>query len=282
MADLQMYADHFLNEFLNEAILGVSYEVHRSLTKRTLFLDENGSDEDDTKYKIVVENGLDIFGQAIGGSKKHVECLCPNCNRNMAASRFAPHLEKCMGMGRNSSRIASQRIANSGKFASSMNDTLGTEDDLDDVNDADWFVACESSTSTRKSKKRKADRSNGLARTSKSKNSPKSGPSHSSSQSDLKLHARRADHNDNIRILNVRHNPDSSNKRNENINQTISLWQQHINATLSGHDGNGSKSLMGVAPASGIVKKSKKTTKHSHSKKNKKRQISSQQSIGLS
>ena len=47
------------------------------------------------------------------GSKKPAECVCPNCQRNMAASRFAPHLEKCMGMGRNSSRLASRRIATS-------------------------------------------------------------------------------------------------------------------------------------------------------------------------
>ncbi len=40
------------------------------------------------------------------------ECACPNCGRNLAATRFAPHLEKCMGMGRNSSRVASRRIAN--------------------------------------------------------------------------------------------------------------------------------------------------------------------------
>ena len=42
-------------------------------------------------------------------TKKQLECVCPNCQRNLAASRFAPHLEKCMGMGRNSSRIASRR-----------------------------------------------------------------------------------------------------------------------------------------------------------------------------
>lgn len=38
--------------------------------------------------------------------------MCPNCDRSLAAVRFAPHLEKCMGMGRNSSRIATRRIAN--------------------------------------------------------------------------------------------------------------------------------------------------------------------------
>ena len=94
---------------------------------------------------------LDVFGQAVSTStgvpalKKQCECVCPNCQRNLAASRFAPHLEKvrhyihctiagamqlvrgmvkvlslylffqCMGMGRNSSRIASRRLATSTK-----------------------------------------------------------------------------------------------------------------------------------------------------------------------
>jgi hypothetical protein len=40
------------------------------------------------------------------------ECVCPSCERNVAAIRFAPHLEKCMGMGRHSSRVATRRIAN--------------------------------------------------------------------------------------------------------------------------------------------------------------------------
>lgn len=57
--------------------------------------------------EIVNESGLDVFGQL--PAKKQYECICPNCDRNLAASRFAPHLEKCMGMGRNSSRIASRR-----------------------------------------------------------------------------------------------------------------------------------------------------------------------------
>jgi uncharacterized protein (DUF983 family) len=57
--------------------------------------------------EIVDQLGLDVFGH--GPGKRAMECICPNCGRNMAASRFAPHLEKCMGMGRNSSRIASRR-----------------------------------------------------------------------------------------------------------------------------------------------------------------------------
>ena len=50
---------------------------------------------------------MPIYGKNL--KKSSLECTCPNCQRNLAVSRFAPHLEKCMGMGRNSSRIASRR-----------------------------------------------------------------------------------------------------------------------------------------------------------------------------
>lgn len=48
--------------------------------------------------------------------------------------RFAPHLEKCMGMGRTSSRLASRRIA-----ASNAASTRGDDADVDDLDDDDWI-----------------------------------------------------------------------------------------------------------------------------------------------
>lgn len=68
--------------------------------------------------------------------KKQPECVCPNCQRNMAASRFAPHLEKCMGMGRNSSRLASRRIASNNKD-NCYRESGGNEDE-EDAEDEDW------------------------------------------------------------------------------------------------------------------------------------------------
>lgn len=60
--------------------------------------------------RVVEAPGLDIFGVPV--SKKYdFNCKCPTCHRSLAAQRFAPHLEKCMGMGRNSSRIANRRLA---------------------------------------------------------------------------------------------------------------------------------------------------------------------------
>ena len=51
--------------------------------------------------------GFDVFGNVTHGKgvpRVTHECKCPQCNRSIAATRFVPHLEKCMGMGRAASR----------------------------------------------------------------------------------------------------------------------------------------------------------------------------------
>ena len=53
-------------------------------------------------------------------------------NSPLNACRFAPHLEKCMGMGRNSSRLASRRLATASKAG-------GTDDDNEAPGDEDWI-----------------------------------------------------------------------------------------------------------------------------------------------
>jgi len=266
-----MYADHILNDVLNETILGVCYEVHRSIKKGTIFLDEN-EQSDDEKFKIVVENGLDVFGQPLSGPKKPVECLCPECGRYIGAVRFAPHLEKCMGMGRNSSRIASQRIANSGK-SSSMHD--GGDDD-DDLNDSDWFA---SEPVKSKSRKRKADRNNGSPRASKSGISSKNKKDSSSGSSKGAGSSRisptmTSSSKDSSRDQNhnlhggggMRGSPSAKDIRSENVKHTVTRWEEHINAALSGHD------LRPTGTSNGIMKKSTKKPSSSklHSKKSKK------------
>lgn len=89
--------------------------------------------------------------------KKFQECSCPNCDRAVAACRFATHLEKCMGMGRNSSRIASRRIANSTR------DTLSNYSGVisDDDDDVDWSL-------TNDKRKRRKDR-NGFKKSKQQK-----------------------------------------------------------------------------------------------------------------
>ncbi|XP_071826614.1 ataxin-7-like protein 3 [Apostichopus japonicus] len=131
-----------LEELVDELSLGLCIEMHRSC-KIGMFKIEEEDDEALKDFKIVDQPGLDVFGQP--PLKKHLECVCPSCHRNLAASRFAPHLAKCMGMGRNSSRLASKRLAsNTGKLDS----------DEDDERDIDWTYALQP-TRTRRMKKEK-------------------------------------------------------------------------------------------------------------------------------
>lgn len=137
---------------VDEISLGVCFETHRAAKYGYLFMDESPAHENN-KYMIIDKKGYDIFGQL--PMKKQHECVCPNCGRNLAASRFAPHLEKCMGMGRNSSRIASRRIANT----SAKNESDAEE--YDNNADSDWNYYCSDGKKKRKREKngnRKADK----------------------------------------------------------------------------------------------------------------------------
>ena len=66
---------------------------------------------------LVVRDGVDVFGKkpdvnAVGS----FECI--HCRRNVVASRFAPHLEKCMGIGKFSGRAARRKLAQPAPSAS--------------------------------------------------------------------------------------------------------------------------------------------------------------------
>ena len=130
--NLESATNTLLDDIIEDAILGVVFEVH--MERKTKLHEIIVGESDDEKYKIIDALDLDIFGQAPG--KKNYECICPSCNRSLAASRFAPHLEKCMGMGRNSSRLASRRIQ-----TTANKETTGALSD--DEDDADWTVGNE-------------------------------------------------------------------------------------------------------------------------------------------
>ncbi|XP_009189050.3 ataxin-7-like protein 3 isoform X5 [Macaca nemestrina] len=143
----QAIAQEIYADLVEDSCLGFCFEVHRAVKCGYFFLDD--TDPDSMKdFEIVDQPGLDIFGQVFNQWKSK-ECVCPNCSRSIAASRFAPHLEKCLGMGRNSSRIANRRIANS----NNMNKSESDQEDNDDINDNDWSYGSE-----KKAKKRKSDK----------------------------------------------------------------------------------------------------------------------------
>lgn len=154
---LEAIAHEIYAELVEDACLGLCFEVHRAVKCGYFFLDD--TDPDSMKdFEIVDQPGVDIFGQ-VYNQWKNKECVCPNCSRSIAASRFAPHLEKCLGMGRNSSRIANRRIASS----NNMNKSESDQEDNDDINDNDWSYGSE-----KKAKKRKSDKNPNSPRRSKS------------------------------------------------------------------------------------------------------------------
>ena len=183
---LDAEAREIFDELVDDAILGLAFEIHRSVKTGTYLLAEIDDDETtkksagtgqsitsinpDGQLAVTGAYALDVFGQAVSTTsgvpalKKQCECVCPNCQRNLAASRFAPHLEKCMGMGRNSSRIASRRLAISTK------ESVGYREDMDEgcdnIEDEDWIEPgsrghhSNSSTSSRRKRDKNSPRRN--------------------------------------------------------------------------------------------------------------------------
>ncbi|CAJ1076292.1 ataxin-7-like protein 3 isoform X2 [Xyrichtys novacula] len=154
---LEALVHDIYSELVEDACLGLCFEVHRAVKQGYFFLDE--TDQESLKeFEIVDQPGVDIFGQ-VYNQWKNKECECPNCKRLIAASRFAPHLEKCLGMGRNSSRIANRRLASNNNMSKSESD----QEDNDDLNDNDWSYGAE-----KKAKKRKSDKNQNSPRRSRS------------------------------------------------------------------------------------------------------------------
>lgn len=60
-------------------------------------------------YCAVNQPGLDIFGQRPDAQAAGELYDCPQCRRKFPSGRYAIHLEKCLGMGRQSTRISSRR-----------------------------------------------------------------------------------------------------------------------------------------------------------------------------
>ena len=107
--DFLQLSSHFFSDLLDSIIVDVASECHRVAK---LGLDAN-LDEEDEELKLSAQarvrvadpsnsnetNGkyvVDIFGQNHPAVATEIfECM--NCGRTIAAGKFAPHLEKCMG-----------------------------------------------------------------------------------------------------------------------------------------------------------------------------------------
>ena len=100
-----------MEELVDETIFAVVIEEHRKIklglhcpTKTTA-----SKDSSNVPRGLVDVPGYDVFG--LQPAKVAGEMFpCPNCASIRHPSKFAPHLEKCMGMGgRESRRVAANR-----------------------------------------------------------------------------------------------------------------------------------------------------------------------------
>ncbi|CAG0913678.1 unnamed protein product [Notodromas monacha] len=122
---------------LDDVVLGYAFDVHR-LCATGMWQAIEGVDEDDADdHQVVDDPQLDIFGRPLcrgRGKSGGVSAKCPQCRRMLQACRLAPHLEKCMGMGRHCWRVASRRITSAMMEYRSSGDE---EEDDNNNNDED-------------------------------------------------------------------------------------------------------------------------------------------------
>lgn len=111
---------------IDDICLEVCFEMHKKLKCGLLCIECDSEFSD-----IICKPGHDIFGHTQSDIQNTNECFtCVNCSRVVVASRYAPHLEKCMGLGRSSSRIATKRLAVAAK--NPKNDFEQFDSDPDD------------------------------------------------------------------------------------------------------------------------------------------------------
>lgn len=126
---LEIAANYLLNSMVDNVIFGIALELYFDQESR--YLEAVEGIEEENEYQLPNTPDRNIFPDK--NNKKPTDCHCPNCQSKVAASRFAPHLEKCMGMGRNSSRIASRRIASARENISAFSMQVS-----DDEEDTEW------------------------------------------------------------------------------------------------------------------------------------------------
>ncbi len=92
--DLEEAAEEAFNDLLDEVSLGLCFDLHRAVKTGVYALTEV-PETVNPRASLAPPGGgaTDIFGQVITTAvgvptlKKQPECICPNCQRNMAATR---------------------------------------------------------------------------------------------------------------------------------------------------------------------------------------------------
>ncbi|KAI8366099.1 uncharacterized protein BYT42DRAFT_588919 [Radiomyces spectabilis] len=104
-----------LGDLIDECIYDVLFEVHRDIKSANAVCQIC-----QTKCRsYATQSGTDIFGNSYSvNNLPFYECV--HCHKSIASSRYAPHLEKCLGLsGRQSSRVANRRMGTTSPSLSS-------------------------------------------------------------------------------------------------------------------------------------------------------------------
>ncbi|KAI9256512.1 hypothetical protein BDA99DRAFT_140148 [Phascolomyces articulosus] len=150
-----------LGDLIDECIYDVLFDAHRDIKQGN-----NICQICQTKCRQYVSRpGCDVYGNTYAANNlPSYECV--SCHKMIAAVRYAPHLEKCLGLaGRQSSRVANRRLGSASPFASSAVQSSGTPDEHVALSDP------ETSHSDNKKKKKSIQSSstNGISRIKKLK-----------------------------------------------------------------------------------------------------------------
>lgn len=147
--NVECAASSLVDDLLDDAILSVVFEED---IRRKSALPELAEGEDNfSAFEMATDPCGDILGNSCNDSD--IEILCPICKDKVSSLRFAPHLAQCMGMGRKSSRVARNRIANNAnKDAGGSSSCAVSDDDGDADGDADWTVKAEKKGKKKKEK----------------------------------------------------------------------------------------------------------------------------------
>ncbi|KAI8982959.1 hypothetical protein BDB01DRAFT_134930 [Pilobolus umbonatus] len=95
-----------LGDLIDECVNDVLLDIHRDIKRATSVCQIC-----QTRCKQYIQRpGCDVWGKSYNvNNLPSYECV--NCKKTIASTRYAPHLEKCLGLsGRQSSRVASRRI----------------------------------------------------------------------------------------------------------------------------------------------------------------------------
>ncbi|CAG8789235.1 22684_t:CDS:2, partial [Racocetra persica] len=125
-----------LCDLLDECTLDVIFEAHREAKLSSSICQICNTE----CRSFVVQPGMDIFGNHPQlNNPPTFECV--NCQRPYPSKRYAPHLEKCMGLaGRSSSRVANLRLSSEGNPSSPYTPVYSEDNANQSDSDDDLYV----------------------------------------------------------------------------------------------------------------------------------------------